>query len=75
MPAGPFASAPAPRPDEVRRFLRLERSSPMQGARRVPIAALSAMTGVSRKQSLRDDGWRQRVRGLLRAADAADPQD
>jgi hypothetical protein len=69
MPAGPFASAPAPRPDEVRR------SSAMQGARREPIAALSAMTGVSRKQSLRHDGWRQRVRGLLRAADAADPQD
>jgi hypothetical protein len=41
--------APVLQGDEIRRFLRLGRSSAMKGDRRVPITAIGARTGISRK--------------------------
>lgn len=48
--SGPFAPAPVPRPDEVRRFLRLAASSEMRGEQRVPITAIASMTGIDRRR-------------------------
>jgi len=47
--AGAFAPAPVLRPDQIVRFLRLIGSPTCRSAKRVPLAAVAAMCGVSRQ--------------------------